>query len=357
MDAPGSEAQKRAWLERRLAPWTDRMTPLQAVRGEARWSYRDKVCLSACWRDGEWRFGLMARDRRAPRGRAPVREELIPIPECPVHSTRVRAMTRLLSEILPPPDRFPLAFYLQSGAQATLVLKSAAAPDTDWVASATVRLGALGLEGLWLHLYPCAGRHVFAKRGWHLLWGTPRSADEWGLRYGPTAFQQLIPRLYRQALEQAESFLWPLPGDAVVDLYCGTGATLRRWQERGALAMGVELGAEAVECARHNAPSAQVLRGACRERMPQVDAWLRGHTGRRLLYMNPPRTGVEPEVLAWIAADLRPERIAYLSCSAGTLRRDLDGLLGYRVEQITPYDFFPNTHHVETLVLLARSAD
>ena len=53
----------------------------------------------------------------------------------------------------------------------------------------------------------------------------------------------------------------------------------------------------------------------------------------------------------------RPDRMAYLSCSAGTLRRDLDALVqtGYAVERITPYDFFPQTHHVETLALLRRS--
>jgi tRNA/tmRNA/rRNA uracil-C5-methylase (TrmA/RlmC/RlmD family) len=50
----------------------------------------------------------------------------------------------------------------------------------------------------------------------------------------------------------------------------------------------------------------------------------------------------------------RPQRMAYLSCSAGTLRRDLEHLTaaGYRVMRIIPYDFFPQTHHVETLVFL-----
>ena len=52
----------------------------------------------------------------------------------------------------------------------------------------------------------------------------------------------------------------------------------------------------------------------------------------------------------------RPERIAYLSCSAGTLSRNLAVLTesGYGVERITPYDFFPGTRHVETLVSLRR---
>jgi tRNA/tmRNA/rRNA uracil-C5-methylase (TrmA/RlmC/RlmD family) len=47
-------------------------------------------------------------------------------------------------------------------------------------------------------------------------------------------------------------------------------------------------------------------------------------------------------------------RIAYLSCSAGTLARDLAGLesAGYVVCSLHPFDFFPLTHHVECLALL-----
>ena len=49
--------------------------------------------------------------------------------------------------------------------------------------------------------------------------------------------------------------------------------------------------------------------------------------------------------------------MAYLSCSAGTLRRDLEALSGaYEVARIIPYDFFPHTHHVESLVLLQHEA-
>ena len=59
---------------------------------------------------------------------------------------------------------------------------------------------------------------------------------------------------------------------------------------------------------------------------------------------------------ASIADELRPARIAYLSCSAGTLARDLESFeaAGYSLDRILPYDFFPLTHHVEALALLER---
>jgi len=343
LSAQESQAHKQHWLEDQLAPWQNKLAPLQAAPERQRWSYRNKVCLSTAWAQGSWQFGLISR------------KELIPIPHCPVHVEPINRAIQRLAHALPPAPQFPLAYYLQSGAQATLVLKTNQLPDLSWLcASLQAGLSAMGIEGLWLHLHPSAGRRVVAKKAWCLVWGRPRSADSDGLVYGPTAFQQLIPPLYRRALDQAEAFLAPSARDAVVDLYCGIGSSLRRWCKCGAWIVGVELDGEAVECARLNAPEAVVLRGRCAERIPQLNAWLAEQGGKeRLLYANPPRTGLEPELKNWVA-QLRPARIAYLSCSAGTLRRDLEVLerAGYRVEQIIPYDFFPQTHHVETLALL-----
>jgi tRNA/tmRNA/rRNA uracil-C5-methylase (TrmA/RlmC/RlmD family) len=347
LSASASEAQKMDWLRRILAPWADRLQPVRAVAGAARWGYRGKVCLSAVWNaTAGWNFGLWRRD------------ELIPIPDCPVHADLVRAMIRWLGQMLPPGPIFPLAFYVQAGAQATLILKAHRLPDSGWLqGEGWTELVASGLEGLWLHLHPAAGRRLFARNGWTLLWGQPRSRDAFRLEYGPTAFQQLIPALYRQALDAAEDFLAPGPADHLADLYCGIGASLARWTGRGARVIGVELGGEAVACAGLNAPAATVLRGKCADRIPQLRAWTPA-TGTRLLYLNPPRTGLEPAALAWATDEYRPERLAYLSCSAGTLSRDLAALAAadYTVEMLIPYDFFPQTHHVETLALMRRNA-
>ena len=340
-----SHARKTDWLRDRLAPWADRLAPLRSVDAPERLGYRDRVCLTTAWADGAWRFGLRAR------------RELIPIPDCPVHSERVHAAVRILADALPPGPGFPMVYFVQAGAQATLVLKTGALPPLDWLCdSVRARLVQAGLEGLWLHLHPSAGDRVLAKREWRLVWGRPRSTGEDGMLHGPAAFQQLLPRLASRTLDEAEAFLAPAPGDAVADLYCGGGASLVRWLRREAAAAGVEIGGDAVACAAINAPGALVLRGTCTHRLPQLRTWAAGRDGTRLLYANPPRTGLEPDVLAWAATDFRPARIAYLSCSAGTLRRDLDALhrAGYAVERIAPYDFFPLTHHVEALALLRR---
>lgn len=345
LSAAQSGARKREWLVRALAPWADRLAALRAPPPPERWAYRDKVTLAAEWTAGRWRLGLRRHDRA------------VDIPHCPVHSPRTRAMVGALTAVLPDAARLPLVFYAQSGRQAALVVKARAIDDVAWVRDLMPTLDACGMDGLWLHLNPVAGRRVFAKRDWRLLWGQARSRDSDGLWYGVGAFQQVLPGLHGAALDEAEAFLAPGPGVRVIDLYCGAGASLRRWIARGAQTLGVESGREAAACAAGNVPAASVLLGHCATRLPQLRGFAAG-PGQRLLYANPPRTGLEPSVLDWIVRDYRPQRLAYLSCSAGTLARDLERLCaqGFTVERLVPFDFFPQTHHVETLALVSGPA-
>lgn len=347
LDRAASATQKQAYLARALAPWADRLEPL--AHPDARWGYRTKVSLNARWdADASWRFGLIRREGRE--------ERFIPIPRCPVQSGSTNAALALLADALPPPAAFPLAFVTMAGRQATLIVKAHAA-DTAWVGALAPRLAALdALDGLWLHAHPSAGRRLFARSGWTLLWGAPRSRDALGRRHGPTAFAQAIPALHAASLDRAAAHLAPGPGAQVIDLCSGIGASLARWRAAGAATLGVELSGEAVECARDNAAGATLLRGTCAQRLPQLDAWTRSMPeAERLVYANPPRDGLETAVVAWIGG-LAPRRMAYLSCSAGTLARDLACLEadGLRVRALVPYDFFPQTRHVEVLALLER---
>lgn len=346
LSAAASLVQKTAWLEHKLSPWQTAFLPSRSVSDEQRWNYRDRLCLSTQWLADSWQFGLWRGD------------ELIDIPDCPVHSPRARAVINLLHLRLPPAAMFPLRFYVQSAAQICLVVKAKQAPNAWLDTELQNALQKNNVEGLWLNYHPSAGNNLFHKNGWHLLWGQPWSRDAMGLWYGPGAFQQLLPDLYSQALAEAAVFLAPGQQDMVVDLYCGRGASLCRWTEAGAQCIGVELSGEAMICAEHNAPKAQLLRGKCWQRLPQLQTMTANSAKQqRLLYLNPPRTGLESAVLDWVCDSYQPARIAYLSCSAGTLRRDLEQFCanGYHVHSLRAYDFFPQTLHVETLVLLERT--
>ncbi|HRY33857.1 MAG TPA: hypothetical protein P5531_12895 [Bacteroidales bacterium] len=338
---------KAGFLKARLSPYAEVLAAVHTAGEAFRRGYRDKVCLAAVYESGMWHIGTRSRGK------------VISIPGCPVHTGRVRNIHAYLLDQLPPAEDFPLAYVVQTAAQLCLVLKSRLLPADETLAFLrTLMTEAFAPEGIWIHLHPAAGKKVFGKGGWHLISGKAVSVDESGLVYGPAAFQQLLPALYYHALQSAREFLSPGDDSLLVDLYSGTGSSIRYWELPPGRVIGVEADGEAVRLAGINVPAVTLLRGACRQRLPQLNVWLaeRNAAGRkRLLYVNPPRTGLEAEIIRWIMSDYRPSRLAYLSCSAGTLRRDLDLLAdaSYRVDSLIPYDFFPGTRHVETLACLS----
>jgi len=341
--------QKFTFLSSKLSDWSEFLEPVKSIDESLRWGYRAKTTLNVQWDENGWRFGMMLRD------------ELIPIHDCPLHKPEVNRTIKILRENLPSGIDFPLAFYVQTSAQVVLIVKSKVIPNFSWLTESVIsKLQENGVEGLWVHLNPSSGRRLFEKTKWIHLFGGNRSKDSNGLWYGPGAFQQLIPDLYSNSLDEVFRFLNPTNQTAVVDLYCGTGTSMRRWSNASSSVIGVEVGAESVECAKLNIPAATILRGACRQRVPQIRDWAnqkRIESNEILLYLNPPRTGVEQEVLEWIIIDGKPAKIAYLSCSAGTLSKNLKVLTsnGYKVVKLIPYDFFPQTIHVECLALIERS--
>jgi len=348
MDMPESLAQKFLWLSRKLEPYAEKMVEVRSVGEGARWAYRDRVCLSTAWDNAQWNIGLRRRD------------EVLHLPKCPVQSPIINNTLAVLLPAMPAYEFFPLVYYVQSKAILTLVLKKSQNPSLDWLTNDVKQaLYDAGLRSLYVHLNPSAGMRVFGKPHWYCVWGNERVVDQNGMWYGPASFHQQIQSLYEQSLDEALRFFNIKTGDIVVDLYCGNGNSMKKWAMAGAKVVGVELMGDAVECAKLNIPEALVLRGSCKHRIPQVNDWVakvHEKDKQRLLYVNPPRTGLEAEVVNWIIKQLHPDKIGYLSCSAGTLNRDLAVLTnnGYMLDQIIPFDFFPQTLHVETLVLLNR---
>jgi tRNA/tmRNA/rRNA uracil-C5-methylase (TrmA/RlmC/RlmD family) len=341
-------AQKYDFVKRTLANWAQLVNPIESVTDNDRFGYRTSVTLAAEWNGEQWLFGTKSMDT------------VVPIHHCPVHHPLVNRTIDILSFTLPSQADFPLAYLVLSKAQCTLIVKQKSKGDTTWFThSLKENFASIGIEAFWIHYNPSAGRRLFEKGGWVKLLGNNLSVDSHGLWYGPTAFQQQIFQLYEKSLIRAETFLNPNSNTAIIDLYCGTGTSLNRWRKADAACLGVESGGESVECAKLNAPEAQILRGTCRLRVPQVTERvieMRRQQKDILLYANPPRQGMEPEVLDAIVNIWKPNRIAYLSCSPGTLNKNLKFLSerGYQVDSLSPFDFFPLTYHVECLAFAIR---
>ncbi len=73
-------------------------------------------------------------------------------------------------------------------------------------------------------------------------------------------------------------------------------------------------------------------------------------------FVDPPRKGLTESFIK-ASTSVKPEKIVYISCNVATMARDIKLYeeLGYKLTKVQPADLFPNTHHVECVVLLQRS--
>ncbi|RZA07416.1 MAG: hypothetical protein EOP11_07775 [Proteobacteria bacterium] len=343
LSAVASAERKQSYLSRELAPWEAVIEPLREPA--ERWGYRKKSLLHVRKLGGEessfWGIGMIRR-----RGRE---EEFIPIPDCPAHDGRVNELFSLAARLVP--VHWPFSFALASGRALTIVLKSTR--RAEWAAE--MRAWVLPPEiSLFVNWNPGAGNRPLDSRRTECLQGSPW-LEEGGVRHGPVAFRQQIPELERAAVELGENFLEAAGLPLGVDLYCGLGLSLRRWRALGWEAAGVELSGESLAAAAVNAPGALLLRGRTEERLPQLNEFIGGKSF--VLYTNPPREGHGAAVNGWINS-AAPARVAYLSCNPRSLKDDLKVLAErYSVEKIVPFDFFPQTPHVEAMALLKLRVD
>lgn len=142
-----------------------------------------------------------------------------------------------------------------------------------------------------------------------------------------------------------------------MDAYAGIGTIGISLADRVQEVLGMEVVAEAVEDAKANAArngleNVHYFVGKAEKIMPQ---WLREGIQPTVVFVDPPRKGLEASFIETTAA-VKPERIVYISCNPATLARDLALFAeeGYVTKQVQPVDLFPQTTHVECVVLMSR---
>jgi 23S rRNA (uracil1939-C5)-methyltransferase len=128
----------------------------------------------------------------------------------------------------------------------------------------------------------------------------------------------------------------------------------------GRAVAAVEENREAVSSAAAALRLNRIDPSACRLVASRVeDAEVRlGRAAWDAVVLDPPRQGCPPRVRDWVCRDLRPARIVYVSCDPDALARDLARVAGtgYHFERVQPIDMFPHTEHIETVVVLTRTA-
>lgn len=170
------------------------------------------------------------------------------------------------------------------------------------------------------------------------------------------SFFQINPaqteKLYSTAVDFAE-----LDGtQTVIDAYCGVGTVGIIASGRAKRVTAVEINTDAVKNAKENVElnkldNISVFEGDAGDFMRKM-----AQNGEKadVVFTDPPRAGCSKQFLKSLIT-LSPQKIVYISCNPETLSRDLYYLTknGYEVRKIQPVDMFPNTKHIETVVLLS----
>lgn len=212
--------------------------------------------------------------------------------------------------------------------------------------------------------------NVIMGDSYEILWGQGYITDYIGnVKYqiSPLSFYQVNPvqteKLYRLALEYAD-----LKGDETVwDLYCGIGTISLFLAQKAKQVYGVEIVPQAIDDAKENAKinaidNAEFFVGKAEEVLPEYYAeYEREHNGKTahadVIVVDPPRKGCDETLLETIVK-MQPEKVVYVSCDSATLARDLKYLCanGYEIRMCRGVDQFPQSVHVESIVLLSHKS-
>lgn len=145
--------------------------------------------------------------------------------------------------------------------------------------------------------------------------------------------------------------------ELVYDLYTGTGTIAQFVSKKANKVIGVEAVPEAIADAKENAKRNNITN--CEFFVGDMknvfnDDFIKTHGHPDVIITDPPRDGMHADVVGQILK-IAPEKVVYVSCNSATQARDL-ALMDemYKVTRVRPVDMFPQTHHVENVVLLEK---
>ena len=241
---------------------------------------------------------------------------------------------------------------------AILVTASETLPEEErWIEEMQKELPEV--VSLWHNIQSKPGNTILGAKIRH-LWGRETlTTSLCGLQFevSPYSFFQVHKEqaeiLYEKALEYANL----KGGETVIDAYCGTGTISLCLAKKAKRVIGIEIVKPAIEDAKKNAKknhmeNTEFYAADAGKLMPQL---YRKGLVPDVIVMDPVRAGCSEEVLK-AAAGMNPKRIVYVSCNPATFARDAKILKseGYEIKEIQPVDMFPQTMHVEAIVLLSK---
>ena len=194
----------------------------------------------------------------------------------------------------------------------------------------------------------------------HTFYGTDfiyETMEDLRFKVGPKSFYQTNTEQAYELYKVARSFAKLTGNELVYDLYTGTGTIANFVAHQAKQVIGIEYVPEAIEDAKVNAKlnnldNTLFYAGDMKDILNQD--FIAEHGRPDVIITDPPRAGMHTDVIDTILF-AAPQRIVYVSCNPATQARDLQLLdKDYKVMAVQPVDMFPQTHHVENVVLLER---
>ena len=153
----------------------------------------------------------------------------------------------------------------------------------------------------------------------------------------------------------ARDFIGETKDKVIFDLYSGTGTIAQILAPKAKKVIGIEIVEEAVEKAKENAKlnnlnNCSFIAGDVLKVVDQLN------DKPDIIVLDPPREGIHPKAIQKIV-DYKPETFLYISCKPTSLKEDLPVFIanGYKVTKVQCVDMFPQTPHVETVVMMSRA--
>lgn len=166
------------------------------------------------------------------------------------------------------------------------------------------------------------------------------------------AFFQVNTPMAAKMVEHLLEVLPTSPSSTVLDVYCGVGLFSAFFAPRVKKVIGIEVSPASCEDFAVNLDefdNVELYESPVEDILPYLKDYA------DMVILDPPRAGLDKAVINALLVH-KPETIAYVSCDPSTLARDAARLIagGYQLKQVTPFDLFPQTYHIESISIFER---
>lgn len=323
---PAQLAAKTAILKDQLERIGKLNTPnvLPAIPSPQPWNYRNYVQFQIA---SDGRLGYMASGS----------EQVLPIQECHLPEPPINTLWPQI-DLEPLPGLARLGLRLGSDEDLQLMLESDDPGAPDFSADLDVSAVYLGPER---SVLLSGSDHVTIK-----VLGRP-------FRVSAGSFFQVNTHMAETLVEHLLQYIAPSRANNVLDVYCGVGLFSAFLAEGAAHVTGIESSPYACydfEANLDEFENVTLYEGEAEEILPHLDLQT------DLAVVDPPRAGLARTVVDSLIR-LAPRSLVYVSCDPATPSRDARRLSagGYHLIQVTPFDLFPQTYHIESVSFWERA--